>query len=73
MAITLEQFQSDLSKYLNLAKKENIMIQLSDSVVLELHNPSAPAQRLAKMQSLFGSVPDHVSRQQAKEERLAKV
>lgn len=68
MSITATELKTNLSKYLALAAKEDIYITQYGKVVAKLTNPYQDRVDIAK--SLFGSVPDSMTLEEAKEERL---
>ena len=68
MSITATELKTNLSKYLVLATKEDIYITQYGKVVAKLTNPYQDRVDIAK--SLFGSVPDSMTLEEAKEERL---
>ena len=68
MSITETELKTNLSKYLALAAKEDIYITQYGKVVAKLTNPYQDRVDIAK--SLFGSVPDSMTLEEAKEERL---
>lgn len=68
MSITATELKNNLSKYLLLAGKEDIYITRNGKVVAKLSNPYQ--DRLDIAESLFGSVPDTMTLEEAREERL---
>ena len=68
MSITATELKTNLSKQLALAAKEDIYITQYGKVVAKLTNPYQDRVDIAK--SLFGSVPDSMTLEEAKEERL---
>ena len=68
MSITATELKTNLSKYLALATKEDIYITQYGKVVAKLTNPYQDRVDIAKY--LFGSVPDSMTLEEAKEERL---
>lgn len=71
MSITATELKTNLSKYLTLATKEDIYITQYGKVVAKLTNPYQDRVDIAK--SLFGSVPDSLTLEEAKEERLSNL
>lgn len=71
MSITATELKENLSKYLLMAEKEDIYITRNGKVVAKLTNPYQ--DRLSMVESLFGSVPDTLTLEQASEERRAQI
>ncbi len=68
MQITATEIKLNLSKYLKLSETEDIYITQYGKVVSKLTNPHQKKEDIAK--SLFGSMPDTLSLEEAKEKRL---
>ena len=71
MAITATELKANLSKYLNLAEKEDIYITQYGKIVAKLSNPFQ--SRLEPAEALFGSIPDTMTLEEAKAERAGKL
>ena len=71
MAITATELKENLSKYLLLAKTEDIFITKNGKVIAKLTNPFQ--NRVDTAKSLFGSIPDSLTLEEAKKERLEKI
>lgn len=71
MSITETELKSNLGKYLLLAATEDIFITKNGKVIAKLSNPHQDRVDMAK--SLFGILPDDVSLEEAREERLEKI
>ena len=71
MSITATELKMNLSKYLMLAEKEDIYITRNGKVVAKLSNPYQDRVDMAK--SLFGVLPQAMTLEQAKEERLGRI
>ena len=71
MSITATELKENLSKYLLMAEKEDIYITRNGKVVAKLTNPYQA--RLSMVESLFGSVPDTLTLEQANEERRTQI
>lgn len=71
MSITATEFKTNLSKYLLLAATEDIYITQYGKVIAKLTNPYQ--DRLALADSLIGCIPDTVTLEEAREERLSKI
>ena len=68
MSVTATEMKSNLGMYLMMAQKEDIYITRNGKVVAKLTNPYQDRVDLAK--SLFGVLPDDLTPEQAREERL---
>ena len=68
MSITATELKQNLSKYLLLSMSEVIYITRNGKVVSKLTNPFQ--DKLNTVDALFGSVPDTVTLEKAREERL---
>ena len=68
MSITATELKSNLSKYLLMAASEDIYITRNGKVIAKLTNPYQ--DRLDIAESLFGSVPNPMTLEEAREERL---
>lgn len=71
MSITATELKENLSKYLHLAESEDIFITKNGKVVAKLTSPFQTRVDTAK--SLFGVVPDKITLEDAKAERLGKI
>ena len=71
MSITATEFKTNLGKYLLLAATEDIYITKNGKTVAKL---TAPYQnKIDTVNSLFGSVPDTMTLEEAQKERLDKI
>lgn len=68
MSITATELKINLVKYLMLAETEDIYITRNGKVVAKLTNPYQDRVDIAK--SLFGILPNDMTLEEAKEERL---
>ena len=68
MSITATELKSNLSKCLLMAASEDIYITRNGKVIAKLTNPYQ--DRLDIAESLFGSVPNTMTLEEAREERL---
>ena len=68
MSITATELKQNLSKYLLLSMTEDIYITRNGKVVSKLTNPFQ--DKLSTIDALFGSVPDTVTLEATREERL---
>ena len=68
MSLTATELTQNLSKYLLLSMTEDIYITRNGKVVSKLTNPFQ--DKLNTVDALFGSVPDTVTLEEAREERL---
>ena len=71
MSITATEFKANLGKYLLLAATEDIFITQYGKVVAKLTNPFQDRVDVAK--SLFGSLPQTTTLEEAREERLNEI
>lgn len=71
MSITATELKSNLSKYLLMAASEDIYITRNGKVIAKLTNPFQ--DRLDIAESLFGSVPNTMTLEEAREERLNRI
>ena len=65
MSITATELKQNLSKYLLLSMTEDIYITRNGKVVSKLTNPFQ--DKLSTVDALFGSVPDTVTLEEARE------
>ncbi|MCM1146006.1 MAG: type II toxin-antitoxin system prevent-host-death family antitoxin [Clostridium sp.] len=71
MSITATEFKMNFGKYLLMAATEDIFITRNGKTVAKL---TAPYQnKLDTVNSLFGSVPDTMTLEEAEKERLSKI
>ena len=68
MSITATELKQNLSKYLLLSMTEDIYITRNGKVVSKLTNPFQ--DKLSTVDALYGSVPDTVTLEAEREERL---
>ena len=71
MSITAAELETNLTKYLVLAATEDIYITQNGRVICKLTNPFQDRVDIAK--SLFGILPDTMTLEEAKEERLGRI
>ena len=71
MSITATELKSNLGKYLLLSATEDIYITRNGKVISKLTNPFQERVDVAK--SLFGILPDDLTLEQSKEERLNEI
>ena len=71
MSITATALKSNLSKYLILSATEDVYITRNGKVISKLTNPFRERVDIAK--SLFGILPDDVTEEEARDERLGKI
>lgn len=68
MSITATELKMNLGKYLRLAQKEDVYITMNGKLYAKLSNPYQDRVDMAKF--LFGILPDDLTLEQAREERL---
>ena len=71
MSITATELKSNLSKYLILSATEDVYITRNGKVISKLTNPFRERVDIAK--SLFGILPDDVTEEESRDERLGKI
>lgn len=71
MSITATELKLNLGKYLLLAATEDIYITKNGTTVAKLVSPYQ--NKLSLVDELFGSVPDTLTLEEAREERLSKI
>lgn len=71
MSIAATELKANLSKYLLLSATEDIYITRNGKVISKLTNPFQ--ERVAVAKSLFGILPDDITEDEAREERLKKI
>ena len=71
MSITAKELKMNLAKYLLLSATEDIFITKNGKIVSKLTNPFQDRVDLAK--SLFGVIPDGITLEEAKKERLDNI
>ena len=71
MSITATELKSNLSKYLILSATEDVYITRNGKVISKLTNPFRERVDIAK--SLFGILPDDITEEEARDERLGKI
>lgn len=69
MSITATELKQNLGKYLELCETEDILITKNGKVIAKLSNPFMNREEIAK--SLFGIIPQDITLEEAREERLA--
>ena len=71
MSITATELKENLSKYLQLSATEDIYITKNGKVISKLTNPNADRMKL--VDSLVGIIPDTITLEEAREERLSRI
>ena len=71
MSITATELKCNLGKYLLLSVTQDIFITKNGKVISKLCNPFQERVEIAK--SLFGILPDDITLEKAKEERVNKI
>lgn len=71
MSITATELKTNLSKYLLLSATEDIYITRNGKIISKLTNPFQDRVDVAK--SLFGIIPNDISLDDVKNERLDKI
>ena len=70
MTITATELKTNLSKYLLLSETEDIFISKNGKIIAKLTNPFQDRMKL--VDSLVGIIPDTMTLEEAKEQRLKK-
>ena len=71
MSITATELKANLSKYLLLSATGDVYITRNGKVISKLTNPFQ--ERVAVAKSLFGILPDDITEEEAREERLNRI
>ena len=71
MSITATELKQNLGKYLLLSATEDIYITRNGKIISKLSNPIQERVDIAK--SLFGILPNDVTLEEAREERLNQI
>ena len=71
MSITATELKANLGKYLLLAASEDIYITRNGKVVARLTSPYQ--DKLDIVDSLYGSIPETITLEEARDERLGKI
>lgn len=71
LSITATEFKQNLGKYLTLAATEDIYITKNGIIIAKLVSPHQ--DKLKMVEELFGSVPDTLTLEEVREERLRKI
>ena len=68
MSITATELKQNLGRYLMIAATEDVFITKNGKVVAKLSNPNQDRENMAK--SLFGVLPQDITLEEAKNERI---
>lgn len=71
MSITATELKTNLSKYLLLSETEDVFITKNGKIVSKLTNPFQ--DRVSLVNSLVGIIPDSLTLEESKEQRLKKI
>jgi len=71
MSITATELKENLSKYLALSLTQDIFITKNGKIISKLTNPFQEKIEIAK--SLFGSIPNTITLEQAKSDRIEQL
>ena len=71
MSITATELKQNLGRYLLLAATEDVYITKNGKVVAKLSNPNQDRVNMAK--SLFGVLPQDITLEEAKNERIDNI
>ncbi len=70
MSVTATEFKMNFGKYLSLAESEDVYITQNGKIIAKLTNTNA--DRRAVVDSLIGIIPDDITLEEARDERLGK-
>lgn len=71
MSITATELKMNLGKYLIMAETQDIYITKNGKIIAKLSNPNQDRIDMAK--SLFGIIPNDITLEEAREERLSQI
>lgn len=71
MSITTTELKENLNKYLQLSATEDIFITKNGKIIAKLSNPFE--DRIQLVNSLVGIIPDTMTLEEAREERLSRI
>ena len=71
MSISTTELKLNLSKYLLIAKTEDVFITENGKIVAKLTNPFQ--ERIDKVKALIGILPADITAEEAKQERLNRI
>lgn len=71
MSITATELKMNLGKYLIMAETQDIYITKNGKIIAKLSNPNQDRIDMAK--SLFGIIPNDITIEEAREERLSQI
>ncbi len=71
MSITATELKNNLGKYLKLAATQDIYVTRNGEVVAKLSNPNQDRVEIAR--SLFGVLPDNMTLEESRQERLDQI
>ena len=71
MSITATELKTNLSKYLLLAATEDVYITRNGKTIAKLTSPYQ--DKIDILNSLYGSIPDSITEEEARSERLNSI
>ena len=71
MSITASELKMNLGKYLSLSATEDIYITKNGKIIAKLSNPFQ--DRVDLVESLVGVLPQDITLEEAREERLSRI
>ncbi len=71
LSITTTELKTNLSKYLALASREDVLITRYGKVIAKLASPFQ--ERVSIAESLFGSLPQSTTLEEAMNERITEI
>lgn len=71
MTVSLAEFKENVDKYIKIAETENVYITNGNNIVIKLTNSKNDAKKI--LESLVGIIPNDITLEEAKDERLSKI
>lgn len=71
MLISAAELKNNLDKYLTMAEREDILITKNGQTIARLSSPHQ--NKLEAVNELLGSLPDNITMEEARDERLSKL
>lgn len=70
MIVTVDEFKNSIDRYLKLVEEEEVVITKDGRKIASL--TGTPGRKAALIRSLIGTLPPDVTKEEAREARLAK-
>lgn len=68
LTITMTELKENLSKYVNIARTEDVAVSMNGRIIVHLVNPHE--NRVREMESLFGCIPAETDADRILEDRM---